>query len=236
MKQDTRPLARPFSIIETKASVLEDQEKEAQSLREELRRKKVMLINLMASPGAGKTTLLVRTIRALDGRYRIGVIEADADSDVDSRTIADTGTDVVQVHTGGSCHMDAGMTRRGLEQLPLDRLDIVFLENIGNLVCPAEFDVGAALRVMILSTPEGHDKPLKYPLMFQVSDCVLVNKMDVAAVFDFDLEQMKRNTALRNPSVPVLPVSARNGDGFDMWISWLEKEIERERETADESN
>lgn len=249
----------PFTIIETKAQVLGDQNAAAEELRSFLHKKGMILINLMASPGAGKTTTLVRTIHALKDDYRIGVIEADADGDVDARTIAKTGVKVVQVHTGGSCHMDARMTQKGLESLmetggltgenlsagpviagqsdasgitggPDDRgpsgmPDVVFLENVGNLVCPAEFDVGADLRVMILSTPEGHDKPLKYPLMFQVSDCLLVNKMDVAQVFDFDLDELKRHVDTRNPDLTIFPVSATTGEGFDDWIRWLKEAI-----------
>ena len=216
-----------FSIIEAKADLLEKDAAAAEQIRLELKKKQVLLVNLMASPGAGKTTVLVRTIRELKDRCRIGVIEADADGDVDSHTIARTGTPVVQVHTGGSCHMDAAMTSQGLGGLPLDQLDVVFLENVGNLVCPAEFDVGADLRVMILSTPEGHDKPLKYPLMFEVSDVLLVNKMDVAGVFDFDLEKMSEWARQRNPGIRILPVSAATGEGFDQWISYLAGCIER---------
>ena len=217
----------PFKILETKAQILSDQTAAARELRSLLRQKGVFLVNLMASPGAGKTTTLVRTIHELKDRYdyRVGVIEADADGDVDARTIAKTGAKVIQVHTGGSCHMDAQMTRKGLEELGIDDLDVVFLENVGNLVCPAEFDVGADLRVMILSTPEGHDKPLKYPLMFQVSDCLLVNKMDVASVFDFDLEKLRKHAASRNTDLAIFPVSAATGDGFDGWIRWLVDQI-----------
>ena len=179
----------------------------------------------MASPGAGKTTLLKRTIEALKDRYRIGVMEADVDSDVDAKTIADTGVKVIQIHTGGSCHMDADMTMQGVEKLGISDVDIVFLENIGNLVCPAEFDVGAALKAMILSVPEGDDKPLKYPLMFSVSDVLIINKTDTAPVFDFDMKKMEENVRPLNPDMRIIPLSAATGDGFEAWISYLEDRI-----------
>ena len=215
-----------FVIKEIKERVIGDNDAVAADLRAELEGKNVFLVNLMASPGAGKTTTLVRTIRALSGEYRIGVMEADVDSAVDAETIAETGAKVIQLHTGGSCHMDADMTRRGLEALDVSDLDVVFLENVGNLVCPAEFDVGAAKKVMILSCPEGHDKPLKYPLMFSVSDCLLINKMDTARVFHFDLDQLKENVAPINPNIPIFPVSSLKGDGFDAWIAWLKGQID----------
>ena len=217
--------AERFRTIEVKSQVLADQDAAAEKLRKELTERNIFFVNLMASPGAGKTTTLVRTIDALKGRFRIGVIEADADGDVDARTMADCGVRVVQVHTGGSCHMDIGMTQRAMKELGTEDLDLIFLENVGNLVCPAEFDVGAHVRVMILSTPEGHDKPLKYPLMFQVSDALLVNKMDVAEVFDFDLGEMERAVRMRNSLIRIFPVSAQSGDGFDRWISWLTEQI-----------
>lgn len=217
-----------FEVIETKEQVLADNDAAAAENRAALRRSGAFLVNLMASPGAGKTTTLLRTIEALRGQYRIAVMEADADGDVDARAVAAAGIPVLQVHTGGSCHMDADMTRRGLERLGTD-YDLIFLENVGNLVCPAEFDVGADLRVMILSTPEGHDKPLKYPLMFQVSDVLLVNKTDVASVFGFELETLRRNAALRHPGMPILPISARSGEGFAAWTDYLTAEIEKRR-------
>ena len=211
-----------FSILEVKTQILENEAREAAQLRERMRKKGILFVNLMASPGAGKTTTLVRTIEALGSRYRIGVIEADADGQVDARTIAATGTRVLQVHTGGSCHMDLSMTEKALEELGTDNLDLVFLENVGNLVCPAEFDVGASLRVMILSTPEGHDKPLKY-------------KMDVAEVFDFNLETFRENVRTRNKDAEIIPFSAANGQGFERWIGWLterlsERQTERQTE------
>ncbi|MBQ1720322.1 MAG: hydrogenase nickel incorporation protein HypB [Lachnospiraceae bacterium] len=213
-------------VKEVKAHVLEDNDALAAKVREGLNRKQTFLVNLMASPGAGKTTTLVRTINALKDKYKIGVMEADVDSQVDADTIAATGARVIQLHTGGSCHMDAGMTQSGLDELGIDDLDIVFLENVGNLVCPAEFDVGAAKKVTILSVPEGHDKPLKYPLMFTVTDCLLINKIDTAPVFDFDLDALRTYVNRLNPGLPILPLSSLKGDGFDAWISWLENEVE----------
>lgn len=211
-----------MDILEIKQRIIENNDAVADEVRRELADKGVFLVNLMASPGAGKTTTLVRTIETLKDRYRIGVMEADVDSDVDARTIAATGVRVIQIHTGGSCHMDADMTRQGLERLGTEDLDIVFLENIGNLVCPAEFDVGANVRAMILSVPEGDDKPLKYPLMFKVSDVLLVNKVDTAEVFDFDMDRLKSNIKGLNPGMEIIPLSAATGEGFGEWISWLE--------------
>ena len=178
-------------ILEIKQSVFADNDRQAQLLRQELKEKKLFLLNLMSSPGSGKTTTLMRTIEALRDTLRIGVMEADIDSDVDARTISQSGVRVIQLHTGGMCHLDAEMTRQGLEGLDTAELDLVILENVGNLVCPAEFDTGATKNVMILSVPEGHDKPLKYPLMFSVCDVVLVNKIDVLPYFDFDLEKCR---------------------------------------------
>ena len=217
---------RSFEILETKERVIADNDAEAAKVRELLKKHNIFLVNLMASPGAGKTTTLVRTINALKDKYRIGVMEADVDSDVDARTVADAGAKVIQLHTGGSCHMDADMTRRGLEGLGLDDVDVVFLENVGNLVCPAEFDVGANKRVMILSVPEGDDKPLKYPLMFTVSDCMLIGKIDVAPVFDFDYEACKERVLKLNPDMKIIKVSSLKGDGFEEWIDWLTEQIE----------
>ena len=215
-----------IAVKEVKERVIADNDAVAEEGRAGLKEKKVFFVNLMASPGAGKTTTLVRTIEALKDRYKVGVMEADVDSVVDAETVAKTGAKVIQLHTGGSCHMDADMTKRGLEALDCDGLDIVFLENVGNLVCPAEFDVGASKRVMILSVPEGDDKPLKYPLMFTVSDCLLINKTDTAEIFDFDMDRLQKNVKALNPDMPVIPVSSLKGDGFDAWIAWLEKEVE----------
>lgn len=218
-----------FEILDTKVRVTADNERQAETVRQKMKEKNVFLVNLMASPGAGKTTTLERTINALKDSYRIGVMEADVDHDIDAKRIAKTGAKVIQLHTGGSCHMDADMTLRGLEKLDVTDLDVVFLENVGNLVCPAEFDVGAAKKVMILSVPEGDDKPLKYPLMFQVSDVLLVNKTDVREVFDFDTDRLKGYVKKLNESMPVMEISAKTGDGFNEWICWLRKEIEEWR-------
>ena len=186
---------------------------------------KVFLLNLMSAPGSGKTTTLRRTIAALKDELRIGVMEADIDSDVDARAIAETGAKAIQLHTGGMCHLDAEMTRQGLEGLGEDGLDLVVLENVGNLVCPAEFDTGAVKNAMILSVPEGHDKPLKYPLMFQVCDVVLVNKIDVLPYFDFDMDKCREYVAMRNPQAKVIPICARTGEGMDEWTAWLKEQV-----------
>ena len=214
-----------IEIYETKERVIADNDAVAAKTREELKEKGVFFINLMASPGSGKTTLLRRTINALKEKYRIAVMEADVDSDVDARAIEETGAKVIQLHSGGLCHMDADMTKRGLDKMGTDDLDLIFLENIGNLVCPAEFDVGSAKRVMILSVPEGDDKPLKYPLMFTVSDLILINKIDTKEIFDFDEKRFEENVRKVNQKAEIYPLSALNGDGFEAWISWLEKEI-----------
>ncbi len=218
-----------FNIIETKVNILKDNDQEATKVRAFLKEKNVFLVNLMASPGSGKTTTLVRTIEALKKDYRIGVMEADMDSDVDAVTVQNAGAKVIQLHTGGSCHMDADMTMRGLEALGVDDLDVVFLENVGNLVCPAEFDVGANRKVMILSVPEGDDKPLKYPLMFQVSDALLINKIDVAQIFDFDFDACKERARKLNANIEVFPLSSLTGENFEEWLSWLRKQIEEDR-------
>lgn len=215
-----------IEIYEVKEIVNADNNKVAAQTRQLLKENKVFFINLMASPGAGKTTLLTKTIEALKDTYRIGVMEADVDSSVDAQTIEKLGVKVIQLHSGGLCHMDADMTYRGLEKLGLEDLDLIFLENIGNLVCPAEFDVGAQMKAMILSVPEGDDKPLKYPLMFEVSDVVLVNKIDTLPVFDFDKNRFKQNVSLRNPDAPVIYISALTNEGIDEWINLLKDRIE----------
>ena len=215
-----------FDIMETKERILAEQNKNGEDLRDELTKKGIFFVNLMASPGAGKTTTLVRTINELKERYKVGVMEADVDSDVDAKTISETGARVIQLHTGGSCHMDADMTGRGIDSFDADGLDILFLENIGNLVCPAEFDVGAHLKVMILSVPEGDDKPLKYPLMFEVSDIMLINKTDTAPVFDFDFEACEERAKKLNPDIEICKISAATGDGFDKWIETLTNRLE----------
>ena len=215
-------------ILEIKQSVFADNDRQAQLLRQKLREKKLFLLNLMSSPGSGKTTTLMRTIEALRDTLRIGVMEADIDSDVDARTISRSGVRVIQLHTGGMCHLDAEMTRQGLEGLDTAELDLVILENVGNLVCPAEFDTGATKNAMILSVPEGHDKPLKYPLMFSVCDVVLVNKIDVLPYFDFELEKCREYVHRRNPQAKVIPICARTGEGMKEWTDWLLQEVRGE--------
>ena len=212
-------------ILEVKQSIFASNDEQAEALRKELKKKKVFLLNLMSAPGSGKTTTLRRTIAALKDELHIGVMEADIDSDVDARAIAETGTKAIQLHTGGMCHLDAEMTRQGLEGLGEDGLDLVVLENVGNLVCPAEFDTGAVKNAMILSVPEGHDKPLKYPLMFQVCDIVLENKIDVMPYFDFDLDKCREYVAMRNPKAKVIPICAKTGEGIDEWADWLKEQV-----------
>ena len=212
-------------ILEVKQSIFASNDEQAEALRKELKKKKVFLLNLMSAPGSGKTTTLRRTIAALKDELHIGVMEADIDSDVDARAIAETGTKAIQLHTGGMCHLDAEMTRQGLAGLGEDGLDLIVLENVGNLVCPAEFDTGAVKNAMILSVPEGHDKPLKYPLMFQVCDVVLVNKIDVLPYFDFDMDKCREYVAMRNPQAKVIPICARTGDGMDEWTAWLKEQV-----------
>ena len=208
-------------IIELKETVTASNDRDAQALRGELKEKGTLLINLMASPGAGKTTLLERTIRDMQDRFKIAVMEADVDSDVDAVRIEKLGAKAVQAHTGGMCHMDAGMTRTALEELGEERFDLVVLENVGNLICPAEFDTGAGKRVMLLSVPEGDDKPLKYPLMFRVSDVLLITKTDVKPYFDFDFDACVARAKKLNPNVTVFAVSAKTGEGFAEWENWL---------------
>jgi hydrogenase nickel incorporation protein HypB len=208
-------------VIEVKESVFANNDARAQLLREELKQNKTFLLNLMSSPGSGKTTTLMRTIERLQGKIRIGVMEADIDSSVDAHTISTTGVKTVQLHTGGMCHLDAEMTRQGLEELVTDDLDLAILENVGNLVCPAEFDTGAVKNVMILSVPEGHDKPLKYPLIFTVCDALLINKIDVLPYFDFDMEKVTEYAHMRNPNLKIFPICAKTGEGVDAWCQWL---------------
>ena len=179
----------------------------------------------MSSPGSGKTTTLKATIAALKDEFRIGVMEADIDSDVDAATIEKTGAKVIQLHTGGMCHLDAGMTRQGLEGLGVDDIDFAILENVGNLVCPAEFDTGSVKNAMILSVPEGDDKPLKYPLMFSICDVLLINKIDVLPYFDFDMEKVVEYAHMRNPKLKIFPLSAKTGEGVDAWCNWLSEQV-----------
>ncbi len=213
-----------FKIIEVKQSVLENNDRDAEMLRSELKASHTFLLNLMSSPGSGKTTTLCRTIEALKEDLRIGVMEADIDSDVDAATIENTGVKVIQLHTGGMCHLDAGMTRQGLRNLGVEDVDLAILENIGNLVCPAEFDTGAVKNAMILSVPEGHDKPLKYPLMFSICDVLLINKIDVMSVFDFDLEKCKEYVWRLNPNMKIIPICAKTGEGIQEWADWLREQ------------
>ena len=215
-----------YKIIEIKESVFADNNREADRIRAGLKAERTFLLNLMSSPGSGKTTTLLRTIEALEKDLRIGVMEADIDSDVDARTMAATGVEAIQLHTGGMCHLDAGMTEQGLRELGTADLDLVVLENVGNLVCPAEFDTGAVKNAMILSVPEGHDKPLKYPLIFTVCDVLLINKIDVLPWFDFDLEKVREYAHMRNPRLQIFPVSARTGEGMSAWTDWLRTQVE----------
>lgn len=213
-------------VIEVKRSIFESNDKDADKLRGELKESKTFLLNLMSSPGSGKTTTLKRTIETLKDKYRIGVMEADIDSDVDAKAIAELGVKSIQLHTGGMCHLDADMTRQGIKELDVSDVDFAILENVGNLVCPAEFDTGSTKNAMILSVPEGHDKPLKYPLMFSICDVVLINKMDVAPYFDFDLEKCKEYILMRNPKARIIPICAKTGEGIGEWAEWLSEQIE----------
>ena len=214
-----------YRILEIKQSVFANNDREADKLREQLKKDGTFLLNLMSSPGSGKTTTLRQTIAALKDKLRIGVMEADIDSDVDAATIEKTGAKVIQLHTGGMCHLDAGMTRQGLEGLGTEGLDLVVLENVGNLVCPAEFDTGACVNAAILSVPEGHDKPLKYPLMFEVCKALIINKIDVMPYFDFDMDKVKEFARRRNPDIEIFPISAKTGEGVDAWTDWLRKQV-----------
>ncbi len=212
-------------VLEIKQSVFADNDKQAAALRQELKQKGIFLLNLMSSPGSGKTTTLMRTIEAMKDTFKIGVMEADIDSDVDARTIQKSGAKVIQLHTGGMCHLDAEMTRQGLDGLKVEDVELAILENVGNLVCPAEFDTGASKNAMILSVPEGHDKPLKYPLMFSICDVVLINKIDVLPYFDFDMEKCRESILMRNPNAKIIPICARTGEGISEWTKWLAGEV-----------
>lgn len=217
----------PVRVIEIKKSIFASNETDAQNLRKELKDRGVYLLNLMSSPGSGKTTTLIRTIDLLKDKLRIAVMEADIDSDVDAVKIKEaTGVESIQLHTGGMCHLDAEMTRQGLDNLPLESTDLVILENVGNLVCPAEFDTGAVRNAMILSVPEGDDKPLKYPLMFSVCDVVVINKMDVLPYFDFDLEKCRGYIGMRNPHAQVFPICAKTGEGVEAFAQWIFEQVQ----------
>lgn len=218
-------IMQEFKTIEIKRSVFDDNDKEANKVRDELKENKTFLLNLMSAPGSGKTTTLKATLSRLKDKYNIGVMEADIDSDVDARAIADTGVKSIQLHTGGMCHLDAGMTKQGLDNFNASDFDFIVLENVGNLVCPAEFDTGSSKNAMILSIPEGDDKPLKYPLMFTVSYAVLINKIDTKSVFDFDDKAVVERIKKLNPNCEIFFISAKTGEGIDAWCNWLEKQI-----------
>ena len=218
-------MADPIKVIEVKESVFANNDRAAEALRERMHDAGTFMINLMSSPGAGKTTLLSATTRALADELRVAIMEADVDSDVDAHTVQEAGAKAIQLHTGGMCHLDAAMTEQGLKQMGYDDCDLVFIENVGNLICPAEFDTGAAAKVMILSVPEGDDKPLKYPLMFEVSDLVIISKVDTLPYFDFDREKLERNVRLRNPNAQIIYLSAKTGEGMDEWVSWLREHV-----------
>ena len=208
-------------IIEVKESVFADNDRDAAVLRAQLKAEGTFLINLMSSPGSGKTSTLLSLAKALEGRVRMGVMEADIDSSVDAQAMLEAGVKTIQIHTGGMCHLDADMTRQGLRELGTDDLDLVILENVGNLVCPAEFDTGAARNITILSVPEGHDKPLKYPLMYQTCHLLVVNKIDVLPYFDFDMDKLVEYARKRNPDIEILPISAKTGEGIDRLADWI---------------
>ena len=212
-------------VIQIKQSLFADNDVDAERLRGQLKEEKTFLLNLMSSPGSGKTTTLLRTIEKLRSQLRIGVMEADIDSSVDAQTISTTGVRTIQLHTGGMCHLEADMTRQGLRELGSEDLDLAILENVGNLVCPAEFDTGAVKNAMILSVPEGHDKPLKYPLIFQVCDALIINKIDVLPYFDFDLKKVREYALARNPKLTIFPISAKTGEGVDAWCQWLSEQV-----------
>ena len=213
-------------IIEVKESVFADNDRDAAALRAQLKAEGTFLINLMSSPGSGKTSTLLALAKALEGRVRMGVMEADIDSSVDAQAMLEAGVKTIQIHTGGMCHLDADMTRQGLRELGTDDLDLVILENVGNLVCPAEFDTGAARNITILSVPEGHDKPLKYPLMYQTCHLLVVNKIDVLPYFDFDMDKLVEYARKRNPDIEILPISAKTGEGIDRLADWIVNQMQ----------
>ena len=219
-----------YRVIEVKQSVFADNDADAELLRQELKKQGTFLVNLMSSPGSGKTTTLTRLIENLKDDLKIGIMEADIDSDVDAGTISKTGAKVIQLHTGGMCHLDADMTRQGIRQLETDGLDLVVLENVGNLVCPAEFDTSAAVNMMILSVPEGHDKPLKYPLIFQTCSAMIINKIDVLPYFDFDMEKVTQYARMRNPDIRIFPISAKTGEGVTALADWLRQQVKQWKE------
>ncbi|NFP91757.1 hydrogenase nickel incorporation protein HypB [Clostridium sporogenes] len=221
---------KTYKVLEIKQSVFENNDRQAELLREELKKEGVFLLNLMSSPGSGKTTTLLRTIKALKNEMNIGILEADIDSEVDAHKVSQSGAKVIQLHTGGMCHLDADMTKQGLKGLGTENVDLAILENVGNLVCPAEFDTGASKNAMILSIPEGDDKPLKYPLMFSIVDVLLINKIDAKDYFEFDLEAVKERVKKLNPNIKVIPISAKTGEGIEEWIDWIRKEVKSWKE------
>lgn len=214
-----------YKVLEIKQSVFANNDRQAELLRKELKKNKTFLLNLMSSPGSGKTTTVLRTIEALKDEMKIGVLEADIDSDVDAHAVSETGAKVIQLHTGGMCHLDADMTKQGLSGMGTEGLDFVILENVGNLVCPAEFDTGASKNAMILSVPEGDDKPLKYPLMFTIADVLLINKIDAIGIFNFDFKAVEERAKKLNPNIKVIPISAKTGEGIDKWADWITTEV-----------
>jgi len=214
-----------YKVLEIKQNVFDDNDKQADALRSELKKSKTFLLNLMSSPGSGKTTTVLRTIEALNEEMNIGVMEADIDSEVDANTVSKTGAKVIQLHTGGMCHLDADMTKQGLEGLGTEGIDFAILENVGNLVCPAEFDTGSSKNAAILSVPEGDDKPLKYPLMFSIVDVLLINKIDAMGIFDFDIEAVKERVTKLNPNIKVIPICAKTGQGMDEWFEWIRTQV-----------
>ena len=216
-----------LKIIDIKQSIFADNDADAARLRDQLKAEKTFLLNLMSSPGSGKTTTLLRTLERMKDEMRIGVMEADIDSAVDAETIQSAGVKTIQLHTGGMCHLDADMTRQGLRELGTENLDLVVLENVGNLVCPAEFDTGAVKNAMILSVADGHDKPLKYPLIFQVCDALIINKIDVLPYFDFDMEKVVEYAKMRNPKLEIFPICAKTGEGVDAWCDWLRQNVKQ---------
>ncbi|EPY6467395.1 hydrogenase nickel incorporation protein HypB [Clostridium sporogenes] len=221
---------KTYKVLEIKQSVFENNDRQAELLREELKKEGVFLLNLMSSPGSGKTTTLLRTIKALKNEMNIGILEADIDSEVDAHKVSQSGAKVIQLHTGGMCHLDADMTKQGLKGIGTENVDLAILENVGNLVCPAEFDTGASKNAMILSIPEGDDKPLKYPLMFSIVDVLLINKIDAKDYFEFDLEAVKERVKKLNPNIKVIPISAKTGEGIEEWIDWIRKEVKTWKE------
>ena len=214
-------------IIEVKQSIYDNNDREAERISQNLKEKKTFLLNLMSSPGSGKTTMLTKVLDQLKSEMKIGVLEADIDSDVDARTIANIDVDVIQLHTGGMCHLDAAMTEQGLNEIGAENYDLVILENVGNLICPAGFDTGAMKNIMILSVPEGHDKPLKYPLIFTVCDALVINKIDVLPYFDFDMEKVVEYAHQRNPKLKIFPISAKTGEGIDPLCDWLREQVQQ---------